>query len=66
VLGEALEFWLGPAWGHLISIGADFTVAASDDALSGWSVWSLTSDTFQFVHTLLVFVGLLLNGFSVG
>jgi len=63
VFGEALVFWLGPAWGHLISVGADFTVATSDDTTSLVLSWEL--DAFQGVHTFLVFVDLLFSGLSV-
>jgi len=64
MLGVALVFWLGPAWGHLISVGADFTVATSDDTTSLVLVsWEL--DAFQAVHTLLVLVDLLFSGLSV-
>jgi len=66
VLGEALVFWLGPAWGHLVSVGADFTVATSDDTTSLVLVSSWELDALQGVHTLLVLIDLLFGGLSVG
>jgi len=66
MLGEALVFWLGPAWGHLVSVGADFTVATSDDTTSLVLVSSWELDALQGVHTLLVLIDLLFGGLSVG
>jgi len=63
MFSEALVFWLGPAWGHLISICADFTVATSYDTTSLVLSWEL--DAFQSVHTFLVFVDLLIGCLSV-
>jgi len=66
MLSEALVFWLGPAWGHLISVGADFTVATSDDTTSlvGLSSWEL--DALKAVQTLLVLIDLLFSCLFVG
>jgi hypothetical protein len=64
-VSEALVLWLEDAWGSLWSAGADFLVAAGNNALSGAWVWSSDLDALKLVHSGLVLSNLLLNGGSV-